>query len=128
PAPRSPRPPCSPITRPASRSGRRVSQRCPRTSCAPLSALFRTREAERIRLAPEPRNPRRMENGVAELRSIRTDRAPEAIGPYSQAIVAGNLVFTAGQVPFDPATGQVVEGGIAAQTERGPQNARGRPR
>jgi len=61
---------------------------------------------------------------VAELRSIRTDRAPEAIGPYSQAIVAGNLVFTAGQVPFDPATGQVVEGDIAAQTERVLQNIR----
>ncbi len=61
---------------------------------------------------------------MAELRSIRTDRAPEAIGPYSQAIVAGNLVFTAGQVPFDPATGQVVEGDIAAQTERVLQNIR----
>jgi len=61
---------------------------------------------------------------VAELRSIRTDRAPQAIGPYSQAIVAGNMVFTAGQVPFDPATGQVVEGDIAVQTDRVLENIR----
>jgi len=61
---------------------------------------------------------------VAELRSISTDRAPAAIGPYSQAIVAGNLVFTAGQIPLDPATGQLVEGDIAAQTERVMQNIR----
>lgn len=61
---------------------------------------------------------------MAELRSIRTDRAPQAIGPYSQAIVAGNLVFTAGQVPFDPATGQVVEGDIAVQTDRVLENIR----
>ena len=63
---------------------------------------------------------------MAELRSIRTDRAPQAIGPYSQAIVAGNLVFTAGQVPFDPATGQVVEGDIAVQTDRVLENIRQR--
>ena len=61
---------------------------------------------------------------MAELRSIRTDRAPQAIGPYSQAIVAGNMVFTAGQVPFDPATGQVVEGDIAVQTDRVLENIR----
>jgi len=61
---------------------------------------------------------------VAELRSIRTDRAPEAIGPYSQAIVAGNLVFTAGQIPLDPATGQLVDGDVAAQTDRVLQNIR----
>ena len=61
---------------------------------------------------------------MAELRSIRTDRAPEAIGPYSQAIVAGNLVFTAGQIPLDPATGQLVDGDVAAQTDRVLQNIR----
>lgn len=61
---------------------------------------------------------------MAELRSIQTDRAPKAIGPYSQAIVAGNLVFTAGQVPFDPATGEIVGGDIAAQTERVFENVR----
>jgi 2-iminobutanoate/2-iminopropanoate deaminase len=49
---------------------------------------------------------------------ISTDKAPGAIGPYSQAIKLGNLVFTAGQIPLDPATGQIVEGDIKAQAER----------
>ena len=49
---------------------------------------------------------------------ISTADAPKAIGPYSQAIQAGGFVFTAGQVALDPATGQVVPGDIAAQTER----------
>jgi 2-iminobutanoate/2-iminopropanoate deaminase len=49
---------------------------------------------------------------------ISTPNAPKAIGPYSQAIKAGGFVFTAGQVALDPATGQVVPGDIAAQTER----------
>jgi 2-iminobutanoate/2-iminopropanoate deaminase len=53
---------------------------------------------------------------------IATDNAPGAIGPYSQAIRLGNLVFTAGQIPLDPATGKLVEGDIAAQTERVLQN------
>lgn len=49
---------------------------------------------------------------------IATTGAPAAIGPYSQGIRMGNLVFTAGQIPLDPATGQVVSGGIAEQTTR----------
>ncbi len=49
---------------------------------------------------------------------ISTSSAPAAIGPYSQAIRTGNLVFTAGQIPLDPATGQVVPGGITEQTTR----------
>lgn len=49
---------------------------------------------------------------------IATDRAPGAIGPYSQAVRAGNLVFASGQIPIDPATGQFVPGGIAEQTEQ----------
>ena len=49
---------------------------------------------------------------------IATSDAPAAIGPYSQAIVAGGFLFTAGQIALDPATGQIVEGGIEAQTER----------
>ncbi len=53
---------------------------------------------------------------------VATDKAPGAIGPYSQAIKIGNLVFTAGQIPLDPETGQMVEGGIEAQTERALQN------
>ena len=49
---------------------------------------------------------------------IATEQAPAAIGPYSQAIVAGGLVFTAGQIPLDPATMRLVEGDITVQTER----------
>lgn len=49
---------------------------------------------------------------------IQTDRAPQAIGPYSQAVKAGGFVFTSGQVAFDPATMQIVDGGIREQTER----------
>lgn len=49
---------------------------------------------------------------------IATDRAPAAIGPYSQGVRAGNLVFASGQIPIDPATGQFVAGGIAEQTEQ----------
>lgn len=55
-------------------------------------------------------------------RSIQTDQAPAAIGPYNQAIVIGSLVFTSGQIALDPATGQLVPGGIAAETERVMQN------
>jgi 2-iminobutanoate/2-iminopropanoate deaminase len=49
---------------------------------------------------------------------VRTDEAPQAIGPYSQAVVAGGLVFASGQIPLDPATGQFVEGGVSEQTEQ----------
>jgi 2-iminobutanoate/2-iminopropanoate deaminase len=49
---------------------------------------------------------------------IATGAAPQAIGPYSQAIVSGGFAFLSGQIPLDPATGQLVEGDIAAQTER----------
>jgi 2-iminobutanoate/2-iminopropanoate deaminase len=49
---------------------------------------------------------------------IQTQNAPQAIGPYSQAIRAGHLVFASGQIPIDPATGQFVAGGIAEQTEQ----------
>ncbi len=53
-----------------------------------------------------------------ELRVIATDKAPKAIGPYSQAIVSGDLVFCAGQLGLDPATGQIVSGDIREQTRR----------
>lgn len=53
---------------------------------------------------------------------VTTDKAPAAIGPYSQAIKANGFVFTAGQIPLDPATKSVVEGGITEQTERVMQN------
>ena len=49
---------------------------------------------------------------------IATDRAPRAIGPYSQAVRAGDLVFASGQIPIDPATGEFVAGGVAEQTEQ----------
>ena len=49
---------------------------------------------------------------------IATERAPQAIGPYSQAVVAGGFVFASGQIPIDPETGQFVEGGIVEQTEQ----------
>jgi 2-iminobutanoate/2-iminopropanoate deaminase len=55
---------------------------------------------------------------------IVTDRAPAAIGPYSQAIAAGPYVFCSGQIPLDPDTGQVVFGGIEAQTRQVLENLR----
>jgi 2-iminobutanoate/2-iminopropanoate deaminase len=53
-----------------------------------------------------------------ELKSITTDKAPAAMGPYSQAIVAGDLVFCAGQLGLDPATRQIAGGDITVQTAR----------
>jgi 2-iminobutanoate/2-iminopropanoate deaminase len=55
---------------------------------------------------------------VSDRETIRTDAAPAAIGPYSQAAAAGGFVFTAGQIGLDPATGQLVDGGIEVQTRR----------
>src|SRR5256886_8666796 len=49
---------------------------------------------------------------------IATEDAPRAIGPYSQAVRAGNFVFASGQIPIDPATGEFIPGGIAEQTEQ----------
>ena len=49
---------------------------------------------------------------------IHSDKAPKAVGPYSQAVRAGNLVFTSGQVGLDPSTGKLVEGGIVEQTRQ----------
>ena len=54
--------------------------------------------------------------------TVRTDKAPEAIGPYEQAIKVGDFIYTAGQIPLDPKTGNLVEGGIAAQTRQGLEN------
>ncbi len=53
---------------------------------------------------------------------ISTPNAPAAIGPYSQAIQVGNLIYTSGQIPIDPATGQLVEGGIKEQTRQSLNN------
>ncbi len=55
---------------------------------------------------------------------ISTPNAPAAIGPYSQAIKVGNLVFCSGQIPADPATGNIVEGGIEAQAHQSLTNVK----
>ncbi len=59
------------------------------------------------------------------LRSIATPHAPGAIGPYSQGIIANGFLFTAGQIALDPASGQIVEGGIQEQTTRVMANLKG---
>jgi 2-iminobutanoate/2-iminopropanoate deaminase len=56
------------------------------------------------------------------LKKISTDKAPSAIGPYSQGIIANGFLYTAGQIPLDPVAGKIVEGGIIPQTERVMQN------
>ena len=56
------------------------------------------------------------------MKVISTTKAPAAIGPYSQAIKVGNLVYTSGQIPIDPATGSFVEGGIKEQTRQSLNN------
>ena len=58
------------------------------------------------------------------MKVISTKKAPAAIGPYSQAIQVGNLVYTSGQIPIDPATGAFVEGGIKEQTRQSLTNVK----
>ena len=58
------------------------------------------------------------------MKSIHTNQAPAAIGPYSQAIEANGMIFASGQISIDPATGQFVEGGIQEQTRQALTNAR----
>lgn len=58
------------------------------------------------------------------MKSIHTNQASAAIGPYSQAIEANGMIFASGQIPIDPATGQFVEGGIQEQTRQALTNAR----
>ena len=53
---------------------------------------------------------------------VKTDKAPAAIGPYSQAVMANGFLFSAGQIALDPATGQMVDGGVTGQTERVMEN------
>lgn len=59
---------------------------------------------------------------TAPLAPVQTTAAPGAIGPYSQAIVAGGFLFASGQIPLDPTTGTITEGGITAQTHQVLQN------
>ncbi|MCL6480766.1 MAG: RidA family protein [Firmicutes bacterium] len=56
---------------------------------------------------------------------ITTDRGPQAIGPYAQAVRANGLLFVSGQIPLDPATGQMIEGDVAQQTARVLENLKG---
>jgi 2-iminobutanoate/2-iminopropanoate deaminase len=56
---------------------------------------------------------------------VATDAAPKAVGPYSQAVWAGDMLFCAGQIPLEPATGAMVSGGIVEQTQRVLENIRG---
>ena len=58
------------------------------------------------------------EEGAVGRIPIRSARAPQPIGPYSQAILAGDVLYLSGQIPLDPATGQLVEGDVRAQAER----------
>lgn len=59
---------------------------------------------------------------MSDTRRIQTDKAPAAIGPYSQAMTHGGLVYTAGQIPLDAASGELLDGDIQAQTEKVLQN------
>lgn len=56
--------------------------------------------------------------GEITMKDIHTDKVPQAIGPYTQAKISGNTLFSSGQIPIDPATGNLVEGGIEEQTKR----------
>ena len=56
------------------------------------------------------------------LKKISTDKAPSAIGPYSQGVIANGFLFTSGQIPLDPVAGKIIEGGIVEQTNRVMQN------
>ncbi len=55
---------------------------------------------------------------MSTIKKIHTDKAPAAVGPYSQAIIANGVVYTSGQIPLDPATGEIVEGDIKEQADR----------
>jgi 2-iminobutanoate/2-iminopropanoate deaminase len=58
-------------------------------------------------------------------RVVQTDRAPKAIGPYSQAIQAGDFLFLSGQIPLDPRTGELVKGDVGQQTKQVLENIKG---
>jgi 2-iminobutanoate/2-iminopropanoate deaminase len=62
---------------------------------------------------------------MAATEFVSTENAPKAIGPYSQGVVANGFLFTAGQIALDPATGEIVEGDVVAQTRRVMQNLEG---
>ena len=84
-------------------------------SISPIVSLFAFKASRYCLSAPERR--------AVPLRSISTKTAPNPVGPYSQGIVAGGFVFTAGQVGFDPATGKIVDG-LEAQVTQALANIR----
>jgi 2-iminobutanoate/2-iminopropanoate deaminase len=61
---------------------------------------------------------------ASDKKPVQTDTAPKALGPYAQAIMAGGMVYCAGQIPLDPATGNIVPGGVAEQTKQVLENLR----
>ena len=62
---------------------------------------------------------------MAKKKVIQTEKAPKAIGPYSQAIQAGNFLFLSGQIPIDPKTGELLKGDIRKQTQQVLENIKG---
>lgn len=56
------------------------------------------------------------------MEQVTSDKAPAAIGPYSQAVIAGGFLFSAGQIALDPVSGQIVDGGVSVQAERVMEN------
>ena len=82
-----------------------------------MPGLAKTPSAETIRVHPgRPHRGTLLEETMTQPSIVSTDNAPKAIGPYSQALVIGELVFTAGQIALDPASMEVIEGGIREQT------------
>lgn len=63
-----------------------------------------------------------VKRGEQDMKTVSTTKAPAAIGPYSQAIITGNTIFTSGQIPIDPATGEITGVDITEQAERVMQN------
>ncbi|MHA1213106.1 MAG: RidA family protein [Candidatus Heimdallarchaeota archaeon] len=61
---------------------------------------------------------------MTEKKILSTDKAPKAVGPYSQGVVAGDFIFVSGQIPFDPIAGKMVEGSIKNQTEQSLKNVK----
>jgi reactive intermediate/imine deaminase len=93
-----------------------------------MASLFRGKAATGVDEA-WLRGPHRRTGTIAHMTTtsrsiIRTDRAPRAIGPYSQAVRAGSTAYLSGQIPLDPATGELVAGDITAQTRRVFENLR----
>lgn len=61
---------------------------------------------------------------MKEKKVIKTEKAPKAVGPYSQGIIAGNMIFVSGQIPFNPDKNEMVKGSIADQTEQSLKNVK----